>query len=99
MSKLLVLLVLASIACRMLAGKWPWELFKSATAASDEAQARAVLGVKRDATAADIAEAHRRLIARVHPDRGGTSERVHEANAARDLLLARLPGNGSSPQA
>ncbi len=99
MSKLLVLLVLACIACRMLAGKWPWELFRSATAASDEAQARAVLGVSRHASAADIAEAHRRLIARVHPDRGGSSERVHEANAARDLLLARLPGNGSSPQA
>ena len=96
MSKLLVLLVLASIACRLLVGRWPWELFKSGTAASDLAQARAVLGVKRDATATDIAEAHRRLIAQVHPDRGGSNERVHEANAARDLLLARLPGNGSS---
>jgi DnaJ homolog subfamily C member 19 len=94
-SKLLVLLVLASIACRMLAGKWPWELFKSATAASDEAQARALLGVSRNASAAEIAEAHRSLIARVHPDRGGSNERVHEANAARDLLLARLPGTDS----
>jgi hypothetical protein len=94
-SKLLVLLVLASIACRMLAGKWPWQLFKSATAASDEAQARAVLGVSRNASASEIAEAHRRLIARVHPDRGGSGERVHEANAARDLLLARLPGTDS----
>ena len=96
MSKLIVLLVLASIACRMFAGRWPWELFKSATAASDEAQARAVLGVARDATTADIAEAHRRLIAQVHPDRGGSSEGVHEAYAARDLLLARLSGNPSS---
>jgi hypothetical protein len=26
----------------------------------------------------------------VHPDRGGTSDQVHEANAARDLLLAEL---------
>ena len=93
MSKLLILLVLASVACRLLAGRWPWELFKSATAASDEAQARAVLGVAHDAGAAEIAEAHRRLIAQVHPDRGGSSEKVHEANAARDLLLARLPGN------
>lgn len=94
--KLVWLLVLASVACRMLAGRWPWELFRSATASADEAQARAVLGVDRNAGAADIAEAHRRLIARVHPDRGGSSERVHEANAARDLLLARLPGNSSS---
>lgn len=90
--KLLWLLVLASIACRMLAGRWPWELFKAATASSDEAHARAVLGVDRNADAAAISEAHRRLIARVHPDRGGSSERVHEANAARDLLLKQLPG-------
>ena len=92
MTKLIVLLVLASIACRMLTGRWPWELFKSATTASDEAQARAVLGVDRAASAEAIADAHRRLIAQVHPDRGGSSEQVHEANAARDLLLARLPG-------
>ena len=98
MSKLLILLVLASIACRLLAGKWPWELFRSATVSADEAQARAVLGVARDASAVEIAEAHRRLIARVHPDRGGSSEQVHEANAARDLLLARLPGNNSAPR-
>ena len=96
MSKLLVLLVLASIACRMLAGRWPWDLFRSATASSDEAQARAVLGVARAASATEIAEAHRRLISQVHPDRGGSNERVHEANAARDLLLARLSGNNST---
>ena len=90
--KLLWLLVLASIACRMFAGRWPWELFRSATASADEAQARAVLGVGRKADSAEIAEAHRRLIAQVHPDRGGSSEKVYEANAARDLLMARLPG-------
>jgi hypothetical protein len=27
----------------------------------------------------------------VHPDRGGTSDQVHEANDARDLLLDALP--------
>lgn len=90
--KIIWLLVLASIACRMLAGRWPWEMFRSATAASDEAQARTVLGVSRDAAATEIADAHRRLIAQVHPDRGGSNDQVHEANAARDLLLARLPG-------
>ena len=34
---------------------------------------------------------HKRLIAMVHPDRGGTDGQVHEANAARDLLLDELP--------
>ena len=97
MSKLLVFLVLAAVACRMLAGKWPWELLRGASASADEAQARAVLGVRRGASAEEILEAHRRVIADVHPDRGGTVERVHEANAAKDLLLTRLPGNKSNP--
>ena len=99
MIKLIWLAVLASVACRMLVGRWPWQLFAAGTAAADEAQARAVLGVRRGASAAEIAEAHRRVIAQVHPDRGGSNERVHEANAARDLLLARLLGNNSPPRA
>ena len=32
----------------------------------------------------------RRVLAKVHPDRGGSNEAVHQATAARDLLLARL---------
>ena len=91
MSKLIVLAILASVACRLLAGRWPWELLKSASRSTDEAQARAVLGIGRGASADEIAEAHRRLIARIHPDRGGSNEQVHEANAARDLLLRTLP--------
>ena len=49
-----------------------------------------LLGVDDLATRSDIVDAHRRLIVRVHPDRGGTESLVHEANAARDLLLAEL---------
>ena len=90
--KFLVILVLAAVACRILAGKWPWQLLQAASASSDEAQARAVLGVQREATRQDILDAHRRLLARVHPDVGGSADQVHEANAARDLLLRRLPG-------
>ena len=52
-----------------------------------------MLGVDRSAKREAIIEAHRRLIARVHPDRGGSNDAVHAANAARDLLLARLAGN------
>ena len=89
---LIWILILAAIACRMLAGRWPWQLMAGATRASDEAMARAVLGVRPNAGRAEIVEAHRRLIARVHPDRGDTSERAREANAARDLLLRRLAG-------
>ena len=93
MTKLLILALLASVACRLLAGRWPWEFLSAASRSTEEAQARAVLGLARDASADEIAEAHRRLIARVHPDRGGSNEQVHEANAARDHLLRTLPSD------
>ena len=51
-------------------------------------EARALLGVSEDADAEAIREAHRRIIARVHPDAGGTPELARRTNLARDLLLA-----------
>ena len=56
----------------------------------NEAQARAVLGVGPDAGADAIRAAHRRLVANVHPDRGGSAELARRVNAARDLLLGRM---------
>lgn len=90
MIKLLLLAGLVSIACKMLAGRWPWELLAADPRKSGEAKARNLLGVSAAARHDEVIEAHRRLIGQVHPDRGGTNEAVHEANAARDLLLARL---------
>ena len=58
--------------------------------------ARAVLGVGSAATPQEIAQAHRRLIARVHPDRGGSEELATRVNIARDTLIAEL---GRSPEA
>ena len=57
----------------------------------DVAEARAVLGVGAGADADAIRAAHRRVLAAVHPDRGGSTEAAGRANAARDLLL-NLPG-------
>ncbi|WP_375428848.1 J domain-containing protein [uncultured Sphingomonas sp.] len=56
----------------------------------NEAKARAVLGVAPDADAETIRAAHRRLVAGVHPDRGGSAELARRVNAARDLLLGRM---------
>ncbi|CCW20197.1 hypothetical protein EBBID32_45710 [Sphingobium indicum BiD32] len=53
----------------------------------DIIQARALLGVAPDADAETIRAAHRRLIASVHPDKGGTEALAAQINAARDLLL------------
>ena len=50
-----------------------------------------VAALSPEASLQEIVEAHKRLIAMIHPDRGGTNEQVHEANAARDLLLDEMP--------
>jgi DnaJ homolog subfamily C member 19 len=50
-------------------------------------EAAKLLGVAADAVAADINEAHRRLIAKVHPDAGGSKELAARVNQARDVLL------------
>ena len=57
---------------------------------SDAQRARQVLGVGAGADESEIRGAHRRLLADVHPDRGGSAERSIEINAARDLLLGKL---------
>jgi len=56
---------------------------------TDEAEARSILGIDRSADADAIRSAHRRLIASVHPDRGGSTDLTRRVNAARDLLLKR----------
>ena len=89
--KFLWLLVLVVLACKLLLKRWPWDLLGVPHATPEKERARALLGVRRDASRIEIIEAHKRLVALVHPDRGGTSASVIEANAARDLLLSALP--------
>ncbi len=97
MGKLITLLVIASLGCKLLLGRWPWEMLalprqnNGRQATVDMAKARILLGVSPAATRADIIEAHKRLLVQVHPDRGGSEALVFEANDARDLLLARVP--------
>lgn len=52
-----------------------------------KAEARAILGVAADADAQTIHAAWRRLMARAHPDQGGTEGLAARVNAARDRLL------------
>jgi len=56
----------------------------------DLEEARKVLGVPPGADADAIRNAHRRLVARVHPDQGGSADLAGRVNAARDILLAEL---------
>ena len=91
MIKYLILIALALAFYRMMTKRWPWEPRRRMARSTAEAQARTLLGVGEDAGREQIIDAHRRLVARVHPDKGGTNELVHEANSARDLLLSELP--------
>jgi DnaJ family protein C protein 19 len=85
MEKFLFLAVVAVAA-------WYWlkPRRKRALPRLDQAEARAVLGVAPDADAETIRAAHRRLIAAVHPDRGGSAELARRINLARDTLLRRI---------
>lgn len=92
MLKLLFFAVLLSAACKLVFGRWPWDFLRLAPPRAEaKLRARKLLLVPAEASRQEILEAHRRLIAVVHPDRGGSNDQVHEANAARDLLLDDVP--------
>ena len=90
MIRILFFAALGVLAWRLVTGRWPWER-KIATRAQAVFRARKLLGVSAAASREEILTAHKRLVTMVHPDRGGSNGQVHEANAARDLLLDELP--------
>ena len=96
MFKFAVILVIVCVLFRWAFGQWPWS-FLTARPTRDQAifNARKLLRVEERASREEIVAAHRRLVAMVHPDKGGTSAQVHEANDARDLLLDELPDRGA----
>jgi hypothetical protein len=59
--------------------------------------ARRLLGVGEKASLEEIRTAHRRLIAKVHPDLGGSAELAERVNVARDTLITEM--NRNTPRA
>lgn len=93
--RIAVILILVCVLFRWAFGQWPWHyLTTRPTRAQAVFNARKLLRVESDANRAQILAAHKRLVAMVHPDKGGTNAQVHEANDARDLLLDELPNRG-----
>ncbi len=60
---------------------------KSAASNMTRAEALAILGLDDSATENDIIQAHRKLIQKLHPDRGGNEYLATQLNLAKDVLL------------
>lgn len=67
------------------AGWWLWRRRRPLPVQLSEAYD--LLGIDASADVETIRAAHRRLIAKVHPDMGGTPELARKINAARDIAL------------
>jgi DnaJ-domain-containing protein 1 len=53
----------------------------------DKAQARLVLEVDDEASDEQVISAHKRLMAKNHPDKGGSTYIASQINQAKDVLL------------
>ena len=65
--------------------------FLSPVQVMSRSDAAKLLDLSIDANPEAIIAAHRRLIAKVHPDAGGSAELAARVNQARDILLKSLP--------
>jgi hypothetical protein len=65
----------------------PRDVPRGRRAGMSRAEALEVLGLREGASEEEIRSAHRRLIVRGHPDKGGTDYLAAKINEAKDVLL------------
>jgi hypothetical protein len=78
------------------AGTGPSSPPPSNSGAMDEATALGILGLASGATEDEVKAAHRRLMARLHPDLGGSTYLASQINQAKDVLLGRERRRGAA---
>ncbi len=84
--------LLAAYLDRLYGADWHGEADPGTQTTSDTGsmtreEAYRVLGLQPGASDAEITEAHRRLMQKIHPDRGGSDYLAAKINQAKDLLL------------
>ena len=62
----------------------------TSSATMDTNTARQILELEEGASKEDILAAHKRMMAKNHPDKGGSTYLASQINQAKDLLLAEL---------
>lgn len=60
----------------------------SKSGSMSKAQAHEVLGIKPGASSQEVIDAHRKLMQKCHPDRGGNDYLAAQINQAKDTLLS-----------
>ena len=60
----------------------------------DRSEAYDLLGIDENASIGDINRAHKELITRLHPDKGGSSYLSARINEARDIIMNERKNKG-----
>ena len=68
-----------------------WGAQSAAVAAMSREEAYQVLNLNPGAARSDIVAAHRKLMQKIHPDRGGSAYLAAKINTAKDILLGDPP--------